>query len=75
MLEVNENPSTVTRKACQSLYQDQLEKEVAARSMAKGQAGGGEQGRTTTKGKANSIYQQGRGAGDGNFRDYDREKV
>lgn len=82
MLEINHNPSTVSRKACQSLYQDQLEKEVAARTglkerdrngngngMGMGEGGAGGQG--LSKAKSNSNYH---GAGGNGFRDYDREK-
>lgn len=82
MLEINHNPSLVTRKACESVYQDQLEREIAARNILKERtthygdslSNYADQG-LTNKAKSNSIYKDtGMRERENQFRDYYVEK-
>lgn len=40
MLEINHNPSAISRKAAQSLYQNQLERELIAKSYLRNERDG-----------------------------------
>lgn len=75
MLEINHNPSAISRKVYQSLYQDQLEKEMIAKSFVKNEGNG--QG-ILTKNKSASVFaNNGSRMLEGSpvqFRDYHLEK-